>query len=315
MLISVVIPVYNSEKTIGALLEEIQQEFICLEIDDYEIILVNDGSRDNALLVIKSAASTDPRIKIIDLARNFGQGNASFTGYQYASGEYIIKMDDDLQHPGYEIGKLIYSLEKEEYDVVFARYQKQEQSRFRLIGTYIHSKMLEIIIGKPKHIHTNSFFIMRRFVKDEVIKHNTNYPYLFGILFATTDRIGNVYTDHRRRTNGKSNYNLHKLLKAWLNGFFGYSIKPLRAATVMGFVSAFISMIYAIYIISRKLIYPAAATGWASIIVAIIFFSSVQLIGIGVLGEYIGRLYISFSRLPKAVIREVINIDDESQIH
>lgn len=315
---SVVIPMYNSSKTITPVVEEIKQEFQRLQLEnEYEVILVNDCSPDNVLAVATQLAQEDSKVKVLNLAKNAGQTNAMLAGYKYANGDYIINMDDDLQTPGNEIGKLISTLLDGDYDVVFARYNDQKESKFRLFGSNLNCKMAEIMVGKPKNIRSNSFFIMRRFVRDEIIQYANRYPYVYGIIFAVTSKIANVDITHRSRAIGKSNYTLGKLISIWMNGFLNFSIKPLRMAITAGFIISVISAIVAIILFISRLVNPVAdnALGWTSIILTIIFFSGIQLVFIGVLGEYLGRLYISASKLPSYVIRNKINFEEKGQEH
>ncbi len=314
--ISVVIGIYNSSKTIEKVLHEIETELGNLSEYDYEVILVNDYSPDNVYEIAKGLAKKNKRIKVIDLAKNSGQTNAVMMGYGYATGDYIVEMDDDFQMPAYEIIRMVRELEEKDLDVVFAKYKEKKEGKFRLLGSKINEKMTELMIGKPKDITINSFFVMRRIVRDAMLAYQNNYPYLYGIIFATTARIGNLEVDHRERTNGRSNYTFKKLLTLWMNGFLNFSIKPLRIATSMGIIITALSFIYAIILIIQRIIDPSGLLGWTSTIVAIIFFAGVQLIGIGIIGEYLGRLYISASKLPRTVVREEINVgeqDDEAE--
>lgn len=311
--ISIVIGIFNSAKTIEPVIQEIVEEMSRLSSYDYEVILVNDFSPDNVFEIAKDLAANNSKIKVIDLAKNSGQTNAVITGYRYATGDYIVEMDDDFQMPAYEIGRMVKELEEKNLDVVFAKYREHKEGKFRLLGSAINTKMTEIMIGKPKDITINSFFVMRDIVKDVIIDYQNNYPYLYGIIFATTSRIGNIEVDHRERTNGKSNYTFWKLLTLWMNGFLNFSIKPLRIATAMGIFITAVSFLVAIVLIVQRILNPAGVLGWTSIIVAIIFFAGVQLIGIGIIGEYLGRLYISASRLPRTVIREEINVEKEEK--
>ncbi len=309
--ISIVIGLYNSAKTINKVLDEIFEIFDDNDNYKVEIILVNDCGPDNVLEVVRARAMDDQRIKVIALAKNSGQTNAVMVGYRYATGDYIVEMDDDFQMPGTSIIPMIEELENKNYDVVFAKYPDKKESKFRILGSKVNSKMTELMIDKPKDIEINSFFVMRKFVRDEIIKYNNNFQYIYGIIFAVTRNVGNLLVEHRERTNGKSNQTLRGLLGLWLNGFLNFSIKPLRITTMLGVIITIISFLYAIYAVIVRLLYPTSVVGWTSIIVAIIFFAGVQLLGIGIIGEYLGRLYISMSNIPNSGIREEINIDEK----
>lgn len=170
--------------------------------------------------------------------------------------------------------------------------------------------MTEIMVGKPKGIRVNSFFVMRRFIKDKIIQYSNNYPYLYGIIFAVTNNVANVDVTHRERTNGKSNYTFKKLFGLWLNGFLNFSVKPLRLAIHFGILITMISFLVILILIIERILGPTQAVGWTSLMVTMIFFSGIQLVFIGVLGEYIGRMYLSSSSLPRATVKETINCEE-----
>lgn len=308
--VSMVIGLYNSEKTIGAVIDEIKQTFEAQSEYDYEIVLVDDYSPDNVYSLVKKIAKDNKRIKVIHLSKNSGQTNAVIEGYRYATGDFIVEMDDDLQQPAGEILNMLNVLEEGNYDVVFAKYLQQKESLFRRIGSKINNKTSELMIGKPKDIRINSFFVMRKFVKDEMLKYSNNYPYLYGMIFAITKNVTNVVVEHRERTNGKSNYTFRKLLGLWLNGFLNFSVQPLRISIQFGAVISGVSFLVAIALILQRIFFDTKSLGWTSLMVTIIFFAGIQLISIGILGEYIGRLYISTSGLPRSTVKEGINISD-----
>lgn len=311
--VSIVIGLYNSEKTIESVLNEIEDVFSKQNKYCYEVILVDDYSPDNVYQLVQKIAQKDKRIKVIHLAQNSGQTNAVMEGYRYAAGDYVVEMDDDFQMPANEIINMLNVMENGEYDVVFARYQSQKESWFRKTASKINNKMAEWLIGKPKHIRINSFFVMRRFVKDELIKYSNHYPYLYGIIFNITKNVANADCVHRERTNGKSNYTFRKLFGLWLNGFLNFSVQPLRVATKLGFTITIVSFIIAIMLLIQRLTGPTQSVGWTSIMITIILFSGVQLIGIGLLGEYLGRLYLSTSGMSRSVVKETLNCSENTE--
>ena len=313
MEISIVIPLYGSENTITPVIDEIREEMTRIQVQEYEIILVNDCSPDNVLVNAKNLAKNDKKIKVISLAKNSGNQAAMMVGYRYSKGRYVVSMDDDYQTPGNEIGGMIDKLLKDDLDVVFAKYPVKKYSKFRLFGSWANYKMAEIMLGKPKDLQTNSFFVMRKFVRDEIVLYSNNFLYVYGIIFAITSRVGNAETSHRERLHGKSGQNLRKLFMFWLNGFLNFSTKPLRISTVSGFIFSFIAAVTAVWALIARILNPDAPIGWASTIITILFFSGIQLVSIGLLGEYLGRLYISSSKLPRAVVREIINCDESEK--
>lgn len=309
--VSIVIGLYNSEKTIRDVLDEIASVFSGQDEYGYEIVLVDDYSPDGVYELVKQIAEEDDRIKVLHLSKNVGQTNAVMEGYRYAGGDYIVEMDDDMQMPAEAVIHMIQKLERGNYDVVFARYPEQKESAFRRFGSRINNKMTEIMLGKPRDIRVNSFFVMRRFVAREVVRYANNFPYLYGIIFAITKNVANFDVIHRERTNGKSNYTFGKLFGLWLNGFLNFSIQPLRFAIRLGASITIVSFIVAVILVFQRLFGDTQAIGWTSTIVVIIFFSGIQLLGIGLLGEYIGRLYLTASRLPRATVREMVNCERE----
>ena len=312
--VSIVIGLYNSEKTITSVVNEIRDVLDGWKYE-YEIILVDDCSPDGVYEVVKKLAETDNRIKVIRLIQNSGQTNAVIEGYKYATGDYIVEMDDDYQMPAIGIIQMITELERGCYDVVFAKYPNQQEKKYRLLGSLVNNKMTEVMLGRPKGIRVNSFFVMRSFVKDALIKYSNNYPYLYGMIFTITKNVANVDVEHRPRTIGKSNYTFKSLLKLWMNGFLNFSVEPLRVASRIGITITVISFIIAVILVIQRIFGSTQAIGWTSIMITIIFFSGVQLVGIGLLGEYLGRLYISNNGLPRAIVKETINcnVDNEDE--
>ena len=311
--VSIVIGLYNSEKTIEAVLKEIDDAFSKTDKYIYEVVLVDDYSPDGVYKLVKEIAKTDPKIKVIHLSKNSGQTNAVIEGYRFATGDFVVEMDDDLQMPADEILRMLSKLEEENLDVVFAKYPEQKESAFRRFGSKVNNKMTQIMLGKPKEIRVNSFFVMRKFVAEKMVEYSNNYPYLYGIIFAVTKNVANLEVEHRERTNGKSNYTFKKLFGLWLNGFLNFSVQPLRIAIKLGMLITILGFIAAILLIIQRLVGSTQSVGWTSIMVTIIFFSGVQLLGIGILGEYIGRLFISASGLPRATVRETVNCEVEEK--
>ncbi len=311
--VSAVIGLYNSEKTIGDVIKELKEAFSESNKYELEMVLVDDHSPDNVYQLVKGIAKEDKSIKVIHLAKNSGQTNAVIEGYRHATGEYIIGMDDDLQMPAREAVRMVEHLEENDYDVVFAKYADQKESFGRRLGSKINNKMTQIMLKKPKHIRVNSFYVMRKFVKDEMIKYSNHYPYLYGMIFGITNNVANLDVEHRERAYGKSNYTFRKLVGLWTNGFLNFSVEPLRVATKLGTIIASISFVVAIVLIIQRILYPTKSMGWSSLMVTIIFFSGVQLLGMGLLGEYLGRQYISDSGMSRVSVKEKINCEDEEE--
>lgn len=309
MKISFVIPCYKSESTINLVIQEIIETINQRKNYMYELILVSDNSPDDVFKLIKLEAQKNIFIKGICLAKNFGQHAAIMAGYKYATGDIVVSLDDDGQTPANEVFKLIDKLE-EGYDVVFASYLNKKHSFFRKLGSQINNIMAENLISKPKHLKITSFFCARKFIIDEIIKYDKPYPYLLGLILRTTNNIVNINVTHRERVIGVSNYNISKLLALWVNGFTAFSIKPLRVATILGMVIAVIGFIYGIYTIINKLLNPQIIAGYSSIIAVLLFIGGMLMLMIGMLGEYIGRIYICINNSPQYVIKETINLEE-----
>ena len=307
--ISFVIPCYNSEKSIKGVTDEITGA-ISEQCRDYEMVLINDGSVDNTYAIICDLATSDEHVIGINLARNFGQHSALMAGIRHCRGDIIVCLDDDGQSPADEVSKLLDKLDSG-YDVVYARYQHKQHSLARNIGSAINDWMTQIMLGKPKNLYLSSYFAMKRFVADEIKKYDNPYPYMMGLVLRTTNCIANVDVMHRGRSVGTSGYTFRKLLKLWLNGFTAFSIKPLRIATLSGFVLAALGILFGIWIVLKKLLYNVAPLGWSSIAAMIMFVGGMMMIMQGMVGEYIGRMYLSMNKNPQYVIKNVTSHDTE----
>ncbi|MBD5458326.1 MAG: glycosyltransferase family 2 protein, partial [Lachnospiraceae bacterium] len=236
-LVSFVIPCYRSSKTIGRVIEEIDAAMEQLKEYCYEIILVNDCSPDETFEVIRGICAERKDICGVNLARNFGQHAALMAGFHYVHGDIMVCLDDDGQTPADEVGKLLGKIE-EGYDAVYARYEHKQHSAFRNFGSRVNEWTARVMLGKPKELYLSSYFAVKRFIVDEMLRYCNPYPYVIGLVLRTTNKITNVDVHHREREIGASGYTIGKLLALWFNGFTAFSIKPLRVATVLGAFSA-----------------------------------------------------------------------------
>lgn len=307
--ISFVIPCYRSEKTISAVVEEIRNKMKELSKYSYEVILVNDCSPDNTFEKIKSIAKEFDNVIAIDLAKNFGQHSAIMAGFSKVSGNIIVCLDDDGQTPANEVDKLLAKIE-EGYDVVYAEYGNKQHSAFRNWGSNLNKKMTEILLGKPKELFISSYFAATRMIVEEIKRYNNPYPYLAGLVLRTTKSVCNVSVTHRQRMEGESGYSLRKLIGLWVNGFTAFSVLPLRMATYSGMLVALIGFIFAIWTVIHKIISPEVAVGWSSTFSVILVIGGMILLVLGMIGEYIGRIYISLNNSPQYVIREIVGKEE-----
>ena len=312
MKISFVIPCYRSEKMIGKVIEEIRETMAKMPQYTYEVVLINDCSPDNTFGAIKELAEKYSFIKGINLARNFGQHAALMAGFRHVTGDVVVCLDDDGQTPADEVGKLLAKIEEGE-DVVYAKYEHKQHSAFRNLGSKVNEIMTRFMLGKPKELYISSYFAARRFVIEDVIRYENSYPYVIGLVLRVTKRISNVSVNHRDREEGTSGYTLKKLFGLWFNGFTAFSVKPLRIATVMGGFSAFAGFAYGLYTILKKVIVPDVPIGFSALMSAIVIFGGMIMLMLGLIGEYIGRIYISLNSAPQYVIRDVVNIEAVDQ--
>ncbi|MDE6386310.1 MAG: glycosyltransferase family 2 protein [Lachnospiraceae bacterium] len=302
-LISFVIPCYRSSQTISGVIEEIDRTMKSLTAYSYEIVLVNDNSPDNTYEVICELCADRKDICGINLAKNFGQHAALMAGFHYAHGEIVVCLDDDGQTPADEVGKLLSKIE-EGYDAVYAKYVHKQHSGFRNFGSKINELMTRVMLGKPKELYLSSYFAVKRFIVDEMIRYTNPYPYVIGLVLRTTRNIANVEVEHREREIGTSGYTIGKLLGLWFNGFTAFSIKPLRIATSVGCMTAVVGFLYGIYTIIKKFVNPTVPIGFSAMMAALVFLGGMIMLMLGLIGEYIGRIYISLNNSPQYVIKE-----------
>ena len=308
--VSFVIPCYRSENTIENVVLEIEDTMQSLQIADFEVILVNDCSPDHTFEKIQELAAKDPHITGVDLARNFGQHAALMAGFRHATGQVIVCLDDDGQTPANEVGKLLEKIDQG-YDAVYAAYDQKRQTKFRNWGSAVNSKMTEIMLGKPEELVINSYFAMRRFVMEEMLHYEHCYPYVEGLVLRTTKNICSVQVHHRERQQGSSGYTLGKLIALWMNGFTSFSVKPLRLANYFGCISAAFGFLYALIIVIRFFVDHTAPLGWSSTTSLLLILGGIILMVLGMMGEYIGRIYMCINATPQYVIRRVVKQEDD----
>ena len=311
-MISFVVPCYRSQATLPSVIREIQETMEGLSQYTYEVVLVNDCSPDNTFDSIRELCRENKNITGINLAKNFGQHSALMAGFHQVKGDIIVCLDDDGQTPADEVGKLLEGIEKGA-DVVYAKYAHKHHSGFRNWGSHVNELMTRVMLGKPKDLFVSSYFAARRFVVDEMIKYEYPYPYVIGLVLRTTKNIVNVEVNHRDRMEGTSGYTLGKLLGLWFNGFTAFSVKPLRIATVTGAGCAFLGFAYGIYTIIKKIFInpPGLVTGFSALMSVLVFMGGMLMLMLGLVGEYMGRMYISMNRSPQYVVREIVNCETE----
>ena len=309
-LVSIVIPCYRSAEMIGGVVADINREMEKLqEKYRWEIILVNDCSPDNTFDVIRELCREYTNICGVNLARNFGQHAALMAGFHQVKGDILVCMDDDGQTPADAIKDLLQGLE-EGSDVVYAKYEHKHHNAFRNFGSRVNDLMLKFMLGKPADLYVSSFFAARRFIVDEMLRYQNAYPYVIGLVLRATRNIKNVTVEHQDRKAGESGYTLSKLLGLWFNGFTAFSEKPLRVATMIGTGCAFLGFLYGLYTIIKKLVNPMVPIGFSSLMSALMFIGGMLMLMVGLVGEYIGRMYICMNNAPQYVVREIVGEEE-----
>ena len=306
MKISVVIPCYNSEKSIAEVVSLTKDELLKLGYE-YEFILVNDYSRDNTFNEIKNICAKDYNVKGINLSKNFGQRKAIFAGLSYTTGNLILCMDDDLQtHPS-QISLLIDKL-NEGFDIVYATYKEKKHSFIRNLGSKFMRFSVRVLSQTPKNFRMSSFWIAKKFVIDNMKSYKGPYPNLTRSFLGSTSSFGFVQVKHFDRKYGTSNYSFKALIKLWTS-VLDTTIVPLRFATYFGMISSFFGVLSAFLLIIRKIINPDIAIGWTSTISLLLILVGIILFILGIMGEYIGKIYMSVCDYPQYIIRDKINVN------
>ncbi|MBX7168148.1 MAG: glycosyltransferase family 2 protein [Pirellulales bacterium] len=302
--LSFVIPVYNGSASIGPLVERIHET---CRGRSFEVVLVNDGSPDDSEAVCRRIAEAHPEtVVFVHLARNFGEHSAVLCGLTHARGAYVGILDDDAQHAPDDIVRMRDEAERRGYDVVYGRYAVKQHSWFRNLGSAFNDRLANVMLKKPPDLYLSSFKVLNRFLVDEIIKYQGAFPYIDGLILRSTRNIGQLTVEHHAREQGRSNYTLRKLVALWLNMFLNFSILPLRLAALIGVLTAGVSALLLLVIILDKLwITQNLTVGIPTVLVTIVFFSGVQLFIMGVIGEYLGRMFLDLSRTPQFVVRYV----------
>lgn len=302
--LSFVIPLYNSTETIAALVREIAS----LQVDGgHEIVLVNDGSVDGtAAICHELVRSAGVPVTYVEHARNFGEHNAVLTGWRHARGAHLVNLDDDGQQPPEEAVRLWQHAQSTGADVVFGHYTVKQHSLWRNFGSWFTNRMTDWALEKPHGFYLSSFRCVTAMVAAEAAKNSGPTPYIDGLLLQVTQRIASLPVRHEPRQAGSSGYTFRRLVRLWLSAWINFSVLPLRLATVLGLGMAAIGMIVLVGVVWLWFSDRGPAFGWGSLMAALLVFSGTQLVLLGLVGEYIGRMYLTVNRRPQAVVREVV---------
>jgi len=305
--ISVVVPVYNSEATLVELVDRLQAALLPLA-DAFEIILVNDGSRDQSWQVILDLAARTPGVRGINLMRNYGQHNALLAGIRRAQYEIIVTLDDDLQHPPEEIPRLVEKL-GEGFDVVYGKPVKRSHSAWRNVSSQALRAILRVIMGAEMASHSSAFRAFRSVLRRGFDGFTSAQLSLDVLLSWSASRVTHIPVDHRARCVGRSGYTFSKLMLLSLNMLTGYSTLPLRLASGVGLTTSLLGFLMFLYVVIRRLFQANYVPGFAFLASEVALFAGLQLFAIGVIGEYVARLHFRAMGKPPYTIREEVGND------
>ena len=305
MLYSIVVPVYNSEHTLEDLHRRLAKVFDEELKLPFELLLVDDGSKDHSYEVMKKLREEDKRVRIFQMARNCGQHNALLCGFHYVEGDFVITMDDDLQHPPEEIPKMIrYMDEHDEVDVILGRYEERKHSLLRRIGTSISLKFTTKMLGKNPDLVITSFRLMRRFIVDAIRDTTIHLPQVGNLLLMTSNRIVNVDVHHDARAYGRSGYSFRELARELLYDITTNSAYPLLIVRNIGIVTFIVSIVLGIIFLIQYLVGHISVPGWTSIILVLLASTGLTLLSIGILGDYMMHVLDESKKMPHYVLRQ-----------
>ena len=301
-----VVPMYNAAQTIAALVHDIERQQV---EGGHEIVLVNDGGQDNTMHVCRELVQTARvPITVIEHARNFGEHNAVLTGWRHARGAHIVNLDDDGQNPPGEAVRLWRHATVSGADVVFGHYESKQHSLWRNLGSWLTNRVTDVALDKPSGFYLSSFRCVTAFVAQQVVTYAGPYPYIDGLLLQVTQRIDSIVVAHEPRRSGASGYTLRRLLRLWLSAWLNFSLLPLRLATFAGLATAALGLIAFVVVLWLWIVNRGPAYGFGWLMTAFLIFSGTQLVMLGLIGEYLGRMFLTVNQRPQAVVREIIRV-------
>lgn len=302
--LSIVVPVYRSADCLPELVHRIEHELNDARIESYELILVNDASPDESWKIIQELSRKFRFVTGLNLRKNVGQDNAIMAGLSRAKGDVVVVMDDDLQHDPADIPRL-YERSQGGFDVVYAHFEQKEQAFWKNLGSDLADRIAVWLLGKPKGLYMSPFKAIRRDVVREILRYGGPFSYVDGIILSLTSNFSQVPATHHPRFSGSSNYSFVRSLRVAAKLATGFSVVPLRIASLAGAGIAVLSFVAGAYYLIERLVSDYDVEGWATLIVAVAFLGGIQLIGIGTLGEYLGRLYLTVNQRPQYSISQV----------
>lgn len=310
--LSVVIPVYGSASILPALAQRLEAALSpALGAGNYEVVLVHDKGPDNAWEVIASLSETRPWLRGLDLRRNAGQHNAIMAGLRVSRGRHVVTMDDDLQHDPDDVPRILEAL-RTGADLVYAQFPQKRHALWKRTGSRFNDLVAGWLLKKPKGLYLSPFRGFVGELRDEVLRYQGPFVYLDGLLLQSTGQIDTITATHHARSDGRSGYSLRKSISLWLQMATSFSIAPLRVVSLAGALASCLAFVVAAVVLVQKLRHPELPVGWASLIVATLFMGGLQLLALGVIGEYTGRVLLNVNNRPQYVIGRTVNLDDST---
>ena len=309
--LSVVIPVYGSARVLPELVARLEPVLRDLAQERFEVVFVHDCGPDDAWRVLRELGADRPWVRALDLRLNAGQHNAVMAGLRHASGRIIVTMDDDLQHDPADIPKLVAAI-RAGADVCYASFRERQHRAWKVLGSGLNDIVARFLLRKPKGLYLSPFRAMVSGVRDEVVRYGGPQPYVDGLILTATRRIASVTVEHHARYAGESGYSLRKSISLWLKMATNFSIAPLRLASWVGMSFSALGFVFAAFLVGGVLLGGSAPTGWASLIVSVLILGGIQLLAIGAIGEYVGRIFLAINGRPQYVVAETLNLDPEA---
>ena len=301
--LSLIIPIYSSEASIPMLLDELEK----LKIKgNWEVIFIDDGSPDNSFKILMHLLKNSKLNSIlIRHNRNYGEHQAVLTGYRFSKGSYVINLDDDLQNPPEEALKLYSWAYKNNLDLVYGEYEEDEHSNWRNVGSKFAHITAHLFLDLPRSSGISSFRCLKGSIAKEVAKYSGPYPYIDGLIGQVSQSVESIKVKHDKRYIGSSGYNLRRLIRLWINILTSFSLMPLRLSSILGVVFALTGLVGLLFVIYETLLKGVTVSGWPSVISAVLLFGGIQCLLLGLVGEYLGRIYLTVSGKPQSTIRSI----------
>lgn len=304
MELSIIVPVYRSAECLPELARRVQ-DAVRDRFSAYELIMVNDASPDASWKVISSLIDGFPFVVGLNLRKNVGQDNAIMAGLHYATGDAVVIMDDDLQHDPTDIAALCQAL-GDGFDVAYATFEHKRQALWKNLGSWFNDRVAMIVLGKPKDVYLSPYKAMGREIVNEILKYDGPFAYVDGIIFSITSHITQIPAQHHARFAGRSNFDLPRSIRVWLKLATGFSVIPLRIATIIGGAISFFSFLMASFFIVQAFVLDRIPEGYPSLIVTVFFLGGIQLMGLGAVGEYVGRIFLTQNKTPQFTVKDVV---------